>query len=92
MRDGSRPSVAGLQEQATNYRKRHCLKGVVVSITEKALKKRRQVWIKKTNNREPPFKCRKSRNGIKTGEVMLPQDQIGGNLFTGQLVPGIEVA
>jgi len=36
MEDGSRPSVAGLQEQATNHRKRHCLKDIVVSITEKA--------------------------------------------------------
>jgi len=92
MEDGSRPFVAGLQEQATNHRKRHFLRGCVVSITEKALKKKRQVWIKKTNNCEPPFKCRKSRNGIKTGEVMLPHDKIGGNLFTGQSVPGIEVA
>ena len=91
MRDGSRPSVGGLQEQATNHRKRHCLKGVVWSITEKALKKKRQVWIKKTKKREPLFKCRKTRNGIKTGEVSLPQEEIGGNLFTGQLVPDIEV-
>jgi hypothetical protein len=51
-----------------------------------------QVWIKKTNESEPPLKCRKSTDGTKTGEVMLPQDKFGRNLLTGQMVPGIEVA
>ena len=31
-------------------------------------------------------------NGVETGELMLPRDESGGNLFTGQVVPGIEVA
>ena len=62
-----------------------------MSVTEKA-SLRRQVWIKKTNTRQPPLKCRKCSNGIKTGELMLPRDESGGNLSTGQVVPGIEVA
>ena len=51
-----------------------------------------QVWIKKTNKRESPFKCRKIRNGVKTGEFSLLQDKSGGYLFIGQMAPGIEVA
>ena len=51
-----------------------------------------QELIKKTNTSEPPFKCRKCIDGVKTAEVMLLQDKSGGNLFTGQVAPGIEVA
>ena len=31
-------------------------------------------------------------DGVKTGELILPQDESGGNLFTGQVASGIEVA
>ena len=51
-----------------------------------------QVMIKKTNNSEPSFKCRKLRDEAKTEEVMLLQDKSGGNLFTVQAASGIEVA
>ena len=40
MGDERRPFVAGLQEQATNHRKRLYLRGMVVSVTEKALRKK----------------------------------------------------
>jgi len=46
----------------------------------------------KTNNRELPFKCRNYSEDIKTGEVMLLQDQSGRYLLTGQVVSGIEAA
>jgi hypothetical protein len=32
------------------------------------------------------------QDGVKTEELMLLQDKFGGNLFTGQMAPGIEVA
>jgi len=51
-----------------------------------------QVWIKETNTSEPPYKCRKCTDDVKTGEVMLPWDKSGGNLFTDQAASGIEVA
>jgi len=51
-----------------------------------------QVWIKKTNASEPLLKCRKSTDGVETGEVMLPWDEPGGCLLTGQAASGIEVA
>jgi len=51
-----------------------------------------QVWIKKTNTSEPPLKCRKCTNGVKTGKVMLSRDKPGGYLLTDQAAPGIEVA
>lgn len=31
-------------------------------------------------------------DGVETGRFMLAQDKLGGNLSTGQVVPGIEVA
>ena len=34
----------------------------------------------------------RTSHGIKTGEFMLLQDKSGGDLLTGQMVPGIEVA
>lgn len=51
-----------------------------------------QVRIRKTNTSEPPFKCRNTVDGVKTGEVMLPQDELGGCLLTDQVAPGIEAA
>jgi len=91
VRDGSRPPAIGLQEQIANHRKRLWSRAMVVSVTEKVLQKH-QVWIRKTNAREPPLKCRKSSDGVEIGELMLPQDKSGGNLFTGQVASGIEVA
>jgi len=38
-----------------------------------------QVRIRKTNTSEPLTTCRNSSDGIKTGEVMLPQDNLSGN-------------
>ncbi len=32
-----------------------------------------QVWIKKTNTSEPPFKCRKAQDDIKTGWDSKPR-------------------
>jgi hypothetical protein len=75
----------------TNYRKRHSSRAIVVSVTEK-VQPMYQVWIKKTNTSEPPYKCRKNLDGVKTAELMLLQDEPGGNLFTSLAAPGIEVA
>ena len=91
MRDGSRSPAIGLQEQIANHRKRLWSRVMVVSVTEK-VSERNQVWIKKTNASEPPHKCRNDQTASKTGEFMLPREESGGNLLTGQAVPGIEVA
>jgi hypothetical protein len=45
-----------------------------------------------TNTSEPLIKCRKRRNVIKTGRESLARDKSGGNLFTVQVVTGMEVA
>lgn len=50
------------------------------------------MWIKKMNASEPLLNCRKLSDGVKTGVFMLPQDEPGGSLLTGQVAPGIEVA
>ncbi len=44
-----------------------------MSIKEKGTDKMYQVWIKKTNTSEPPFKCRKALNDIKTGWTSKPR-------------------
>jgi len=75
VRDGSRPPATGLQEQAANHRKRLWSRAMVVSVTEKVLEKH-QVWIKKTNTSEPPFKCRKSSDGVKTGGIHNPRTSL----------------
>ena len=43
-----------------------------------------QVLIKKTNTREPPFKCRNYTDDVKTGEVMLLRDKFSGNLHNNE--------
>jgi hypothetical protein len=45
-----------------------------------------------TNTREPLIKCRKRKNVIKTGRLSLARDKSGGNLFTVQVVTGMEAA
>jgi hypothetical protein len=62
-----------------------------VSVKEK-VQIMHQVWVKKMNTSEPPLKCRKISDDIKTGEVLPPQDKLGGHLATGPMVSGIKVA
>lgn len=81
-RSGLQTTVSGISQEPE-----------VVSVTEKVQERRmHQVWIKKTNTSEPPYKCRKCTDGVKTREVMLPWDQPGRGLLTGQAASGIEVA
>jgi len=67
VRDGGRSPAIGVQAQVANHRKRLGSKALVVSVTEKALENVRYE-PEKTNNREPPFKCRKYRDDIETEE------------------------
>jgi len=45
-----------------------------------------------TNTREPLITCRKRRDVIKTRGESLTWDKSGRNLFTGQMVTGMEAA
>src|ERR1700733_9900649 len=65
VRDGGRSPAPGLQEQVANHRKRRGSKAQVVSVTEKA-SKRRQMEDRKANTRELPLKCRKSSEDVET--------------------------
>ena len=91
VRDGGRSPGVALQEEIPNHRKRPWSKALVVSVTEK-VQEMHQVRTRKANTSEPPFTCRNRLDGIETGEVMLPQDEFGGCLLTGQAAPGIEAA
>jgi hypothetical protein len=51
-----------------------------------------QVWIGKANVSEPPRKCRKRMDDVKTGEESLPRDQRWGDPLTASVASGIKVA
>ena len=50
------------------------------------------MWIGKANASEPPTKCRKHRDDVKTGVESLPRDQRWGNPLTASVASGIKVA
>jgi hypothetical protein len=50
------------------------------------------VRIGKANASEPPMKCRKRMNDVKTGEESLPRDQRWGDPLTASVASGIKVA
>ena len=57
--DGGRPSEVGLQGRASNHRELRGSRARVVSVTEKARLRSRQVGDRKTNASEPLRTCRK---------------------------------
>lgn len=63
----------------------------MVSVTEKA-HKMCQVRTGKANVSEPLLTCRKRIDDIETRVQLLPWDESGGCLFTGQVVSGMKVA
>jgi hypothetical protein len=65
---------------------------MVVSVTEKARRDLVRCVPMETNTSEPLIKCRKRRDVIKTGGKSLTRDKSGGNLFTAQVVTGMEAA
>jgi hypothetical protein len=50
------------------------------------------VRIGKANASEPPMKCRKRMDDVKTGEESLPRDQRWGDPLTVSVASGIKVA
>jgi len=81
-RDEGRSLGAGLQEQASNHLKLLRSKALVVSVEEKAWQGLCQVGIKEMSESEPLMRCRKIRDGVKTGVLAGLQDKFRGNLFT----------
>jgi hypothetical protein len=52
----------------------------------------RQVRAAESNASESLMRCRKRRNGVKTGVESLPRDESGRDLLTAPAAPGIEAA
>lgn len=50
------------------------------------------MWSEKANESEPLLKRRKRTDVIETGVPLLPRDEPGRGLLTGQVVTGAEVA
>ena len=90
--DGGRPSGAALQGEAPNHRRLLWSRAMVGSVAEKAHRRVRQVRARKASASKPLMKCRKRSDGVKTGVLLLPRDESGGNLPTAQAVPGMKVA
>jgi hypothetical protein len=78
--------------EASNHRKLLWSKAMVVSVTEKAKLDFVRCVPMETNTSEPLIRCRKRRDVIKTGRESLARDKSGGNLFTVQMVTGMEAA
>ena len=46
----------------------------------------------KTNASEPLMRCRKRRNGVKTGGKSLTREKLEGSLLTARVASGMEAA
>jgi hypothetical protein len=75
------PPAPLYREGALNNRKLRWSKAKVVSVTEKALKKR-HVGFRKMSASEPLKKCRKEARDIRTEGWSLTRDKSRGNLST----------
>lgn len=66
-KDEGRPLGVALQEETSNRLKLHWSRANVVSVEGKGSARLSQVRDLETNENEPPMKCRKRREGVKTG-------------------------
>ena len=90
--DEGRPLEAAVQAEASNYRKLRRLSSGVVSVTEKAGQRSRQVRVRETNASEPLMTCRKRMGVVKTGGGSLLRDKFGRDLFTVRAAAGMKAA
>ena len=51
-----------------------------------------QVSAVESNGSEPLMRCRKRRDGVRTGRESLTRDKSGGNLITARAASGIKAA
>ncbi len=93
IRDGGRPSVVALQEEATNHPKVRRSRAVRA---ERCGKRRANEHVRydpmKAKTTEPQETCRKLLDDIKTRLGAYAWDEPGGHLITAQAVSGIYAA
>lgn len=92
MKDEGRSLEIGLQDLVSNRLKLLWSKAKVVCVEGKGVTRSRQVRIKKANVNELLMKCRNRRDDVKTGVRSITRDKSKGNLFTGWVASGMEVA
>ena len=91
--DGGRSSVVALQEGAANHPKVRRLKAVRVERWGKSRAfERGRCDPLKANVSEPQMTCRNLLDDIKSGYVTWTRDELGGCLFIGQAVSGMDAA
>lgn len=91
-RDEGGPLEAVVQAEASNRPLLLHLRDAVVSELGKGRARPCQVRSEESNESEPPMKCRKRRNDVKTGGESLLRDQSGGSLLTAQMASGMKAA
>jgi hypothetical protein len=91
-RDGGRPPEAAVQAEASNHPLLLPLREVVVRELGKGRARPGQVGTVESNASEPLMRCRKRRNGVKTGGESLLREKSGSNLFTAQAASGMKAA
>jgi hypothetical protein len=91
-RDEGWPLGTGLQEQVPNHPELHRSKVCVVSVEGKGMTMNMSDEMQGDEEYEPLKRCRKRRDGVKTGSSRYPRTKPRGNLFTAWAAPGIKVA
>ena len=99
MRDEGRPLGSGVQMRLSNHLELLPLRGVVVSVKEKAVVKTRQVCtanrqvsMMKMSESELPTKCQKQPDDVETVQTNLVQDKSSECLVTGWAASGMRHA
>ncbi len=91
-RDEGRPLGTGLQEQVPNHPELHWSKARVVSVEGKGMTLIMSDEVQGDEDNEPLKRCRKRKDGVKTGGSRYPRNKPGENLFIVRAAPGIKVA
>ena len=81
-----------MQAEASNRPWLLHLRDAVVSALGKGRERPGQVGAMESNGSEPLMKCRKRRDGVKTGGKSLTRDKSGRHLSTARAASGIKAA
>src|SRR6266851_9539806 len=88
-RDEGRSFEAGSQVQASNRCKLLSSKAMVVSVAVNVGTISRWVRLREASASEPPMKCRKRLDDVRTGGWHFLRDQLGGTLKPARAASGM---
>src|ERR1700674_5914430 len=88
-RDEGRPFEAGSQVLASTRCKLLSSKAMVVSVAVNVGTISRRVRVREASASEPPMKCRKRLDDVRTGGWHFLRDQLGGTLKPARVASGL---